>query len=1191
MEMIPSEEVITEELMEQEELPISWSHRLIVISGSGVRPQEHVLSFYEDLYLLGFENESELEEAQSYYSGLGAHAEKDEVISAAESEGDIKDVETEISSENNPIDRLQETLNEAGSPAGEDTYLVALIDTGTDWSCPNVISATSMLGEDAGDDNGHGSRMLGYLVEENPNVKVLSIKALDENGRGTVSSVYAAMEYAIEQGANLISLSASAYRTEETSLIKEEIGRASMLGIQVVGAAGNQGMDAKYFIPGGSEPAWIITSCNEQGVRNENANYGATVDWMVVSGSTSEAAARFSGILSASFGIINDRVTGHSSVFSMTKDEEDGSLELPEDLSEDFETQCNTFFYGDAYFWGIPNGATDTGGATLIPGYQQETLSAKTDTANGYGVQFQSVADTTFTPGHGYAVFASTHKENAVTSWTGSVHVNDWRGTYEAWGRRFNSSKAYTVSRKTIPGYTYRGMVVSQNKTAVPASRAVSSLNRSTSTTVKLGEEAAIYWDDIPGVNSTYWQGWAKTSSGTEYSSFRVDFYYEEDIPVFQLKINYLEEGSGKVLHESYGPVDVAQGSTYSVESPVVSGYEISNEANRVVSGTMPGQNVELTVLYRKVYHIDTKVINGKITLDNTQESSGTVGDDTYMAEGSVTDISYGTSRTIRYEPRDGYLLDYIKVDGAEINPYGLESFYQFETVKANHTIEVRYAAPPITEDAKQVLNSSGTKIDGQITASGELLTYQIKVKNTFSSKRDFHIEDNIPGGTEYVSGSATHSGSESNGTLKWTISLSANAEAIVAFQVKVKEEAEGTIVKNHADVSVNEWTFTTNMTQNPVLKKPIKDVFNQENESIDGMFVSKDEVLRYAITVENPADTAREFTILDPIDPKQIVKETSISDDGQLDESTILWIVSIPAGASKTVTFETTPTGTGLTIPNQAIVNIDSCEAETNRTVVMTPEPPVKKVKTLLGEEIDGLSLGRGEPFLYEVTVHNNASSPASCTLTDTVPDGIRVLRVGSKETGDRGTAVIDGREVRFEVTLEENETMTVQICCEVTEAGGVYENQAYLQVGSVVLPSNTVSNWSGQIVIEAETEEVYEPYGIPSFLYEIHDHERTSPWMRMIQIASDTKTGTAVFDIPTGHAGDTWGIRDLPGDRYVFVKTTPKTSNVSTDERNGSVIIDSEHRLGVIHYLYRIDRWDDTFHTDSRINSIHVE
>ena len=240
MEMIPSEEVITEELMEQEELPISWSHRLIVISGSGVRPQEHVLSFYEDLYLLGFENESELEEAQSYYSGLGAHAEKDEVISAAESEGDIKDVETEISSENNPIDRLQETLNEAGSPAGEDTYLVALIDTGTDWSCPNVISATSMLGEDAGDDNGHGSRMLGYLVEENPNVKVLSIKALDENGRGTVSSVYAAMEYAIEQGANLISLSASAYRTEETSLIKEEIGRASMLGIQVVGAAGNQ---------------------------------------------------------------------------------------------------------------------------------------------------------------------------------------------------------------------------------------------------------------------------------------------------------------------------------------------------------------------------------------------------------------------------------------------------------------------------------------------------------------------------------------------------------------------------------------------------------------------------------------------------------------------------------------------------------------------------------------------------------------------------------------------------------------------------------------------------------------------------------------------------------------------------------------------------------------------------------------
>ncbi len=135
----------------------------------------------------------------------------------------------------------------------------------------------------------------------------------------------------------------------------------------------------------------------------------------------------------------------------------------------------------------------------------------------------------------------------------------------------------------------------------------------------------------------------------------------------------------------------------------------------------------------------------------------------------------------------------------------------------------------------------------------------------------------------------------------------------------------------------------------------------------------------------------------------------------------------------------------------------------------------------------------------------------------------------------------------------------------------------------------SNTVENWAGQIIINAEIEQYWEPFGKPSFLYEIKDQNGNGePWHRMIMIDTASRKGQTVFDIPTGHDADTWVIRDTEGSRYHFVKAEPETANAATENNISSVSITSAERIGITDYYYRIERWDETSHLDAVINQI---
>ena len=255
----------------------------------------NVVSGYDGVYLTKYDNVEITKNAFTYYYDKADFVEANIEFKVSENEDDETSDTADLSEINTGDDAIS-VLNDIVEDGESAKGTIAVIDTGI--NADDLIDKVSLLGDDVSDDNGHGTKMYNYIREEDADAKILSIKAMDKNGKGQVSDVYAAIQYAIEKKADIILLSISAYSTQDSEIIKAAIDDATDKGIIVVGAAGNYGKKVKYYIPGNIESAVIAGSVDKDGYKKDFSNYGDTVDYYVVSESTSEAAARLSGIIS-----------------------------------------------------------------------------------------------------------------------------------------------------------------------------------------------------------------------------------------------------------------------------------------------------------------------------------------------------------------------------------------------------------------------------------------------------------------------------------------------------------------------------------------------------------------------------------------------------------------------------------------------------------------------------------------------------------------------------------------------------------------------------------------------------------------------------------------------------------------------------------------------------------------------------
>jgi len=322
------------------------SKKLIVMcsDASKILEMDQVIGCYENIYLIEYKTVEECMEAYVYYTETADAVEpdtfmeiaSDEVNEVDESAGTIDETENTIT-EDNPITALSNTEGAAVLSDGQ-TRVIALLDTGASGSA-NVISRVSLI-DDVLEGHSHGNAMVKAITSQNPDAQILSIRVMGNDGRGTVSAIVAGMEYAMENGASIINLSLSSAKNSLNAVLEAEIQKAVSMGIIVVGAAGNNAADVMNYMPGSVGAAYIIGACNEYGVRISSSNYGSTVDYNVIAGTTSEAAAKFSGCVSLSgIGgiVINEGVVYTTDYVAATPDTE-GETEETEDGTVEDET-------------------------------------------------------------------------------------------------------------------------------------------------------------------------------------------------------------------------------------------------------------------------------------------------------------------------------------------------------------------------------------------------------------------------------------------------------------------------------------------------------------------------------------------------------------------------------------------------------------------------------------------------------------------------------------------------------------------------------------------------------------------------------------------------------------------------------------------------------------------------------------
>ena len=183
---IPSEESETVQFTQGDDILVDDSLTSLAITSASIivgtddptafeDEKVSVQELAEDIYLLDYPSVDDAQAAYGDYLYRTDFAENNTEFCVADVlPGSISDADTVYYADDQAVTRTGDTK---GS-------VIALIDTGVSENA-NVIERVSVIGGEIGDDNGHGDSMLSYILAENPDAEVVSVKALNENGTGT----------------------------------------------------------------------------------------------------------------------------------------------------------------------------------------------------------------------------------------------------------------------------------------------------------------------------------------------------------------------------------------------------------------------------------------------------------------------------------------------------------------------------------------------------------------------------------------------------------------------------------------------------------------------------------------------------------------------------------------------------------------------------------------------------------------------------------------------------------------------------------------------------------------------------------------------------------------------------------------------------------------------------------------------
>jgi thermitase len=175
---------------------------------------------------------------------------------------------------------------------GDSSVLVAVIDTGIDYTHPDLAANYVPLGhnwvsgtDDPLDDNGHGTHCAGIIAAVLNNaigiaglsqVRIMAEKGLDASGSGYEADLANAIIDAVDKGAEILSNSWGG--SSDSMLIHEAVQYAYNNGVLVLAAAGNSASETKFY-PAAYDEVVAVTATDSSDYPASFTNYG---DWVEV---------------------------------------------------------------------------------------------------------------------------------------------------------------------------------------------------------------------------------------------------------------------------------------------------------------------------------------------------------------------------------------------------------------------------------------------------------------------------------------------------------------------------------------------------------------------------------------------------------------------------------------------------------------------------------------------------------------------------------------------------------------------------------------------------------------------------------------------------------------------------------------------------------------------------------------------
>ena len=174
---------------------------------------------------------------------------------------------------------------------GSEAVVVAVLDSGVDASHPDlagrVVPGRNVVdsNDDTTDERGHGTNMAGIVGAATNNAlgvagvswaaKIMPVKVTNPSGAATDTNVAAGIVWAVDHGADVISISLSA--PVDDHVLQRGVDYATMHDVLVVAAAGNNRSGVPEF-PAACRDVVAVGATDASGRRTRFSNFGPWVD-------------------------------------------------------------------------------------------------------------------------------------------------------------------------------------------------------------------------------------------------------------------------------------------------------------------------------------------------------------------------------------------------------------------------------------------------------------------------------------------------------------------------------------------------------------------------------------------------------------------------------------------------------------------------------------------------------------------------------------------------------------------------------------------------------------------------------------------------------------------------------------------------------------------------------------------------